>query len=185
MNDFKSSDHVNYGDILDFHPGLKLYHITPLNIPENYDDYPFLEDLAKDVRYTYDMSNQMYFGLTEHFTKYYDYWDKMRNDWNCAHLMFETKNSLKLVYINKHGDYGGSLVEGIDGWIAYDDPFDNFREVLIFQPWEHLIFHSEFIHRKPKKLKDGYHMEHFDQHNLEGSFIGNLKPFVKPTSYRC
>lgn len=139
-------------EILTIAAGMPLYHITPLNIPENYEDEEQLAELPKDVRYKYNRYNgTMFFGLSEFFTMYYD------NLWNHAHLEFITNKPLKMLYFPKgykplnYRPFSDLLKEsGLDGFIAYDDPNDNFLEFVVFKASQNVDFVRELNHVKRK-----------------------------------
>jgi hypothetical protein len=132
-------------DTIEILSGLNLYHVTPKNVEENYDDYPFLEGLAKTERYTYDTNNHMFFGFTEFFTNYY-----ATSEYLTQKLMFETVTPLKLVFFTKEKpatydpDIFQTLLQlGYDGFVAQDDMNDNWLEICIFEPNKHVKFVKE------------------------------------------
>lgn len=124
-------------------PNLDLYHVTPKNIPKNYDEWPFLADLPSTTVYTYDLNRAMYFGLTEMFTNYY-----IRSVQKHQKLMFTTTKSLRLIHFTGKAPLMGNgidgdttfydflIARGYDGLLMKGDPNDGFLEICIFKPTE-------------------------------------------------
>lgn len=125
-------------DIIEILSGLNLYHITPRNVEANYDDYPFLVDLPKTKRYTFDINSPMFFGFTEFFANYYETGGDLSQK-----LMFETINPLKLIDFTKGKPmtYDPDILQlGYDGFVARDDVNDYWLEICIFEPNKNIRF---------------------------------------------
>jgi hypothetical protein len=131
--------------------GLMLYHITPFSTPENIEDYPHLKNVPMGT-FTCRLNKGMYFSLSEEHTIYYDSWLKSENQWKSAHLVFQTINKITLIDFNKNKPNWDVelnkflLNHQIDGWLAYDDPNDNWREIYLFEPYKHVKFIKELHH---------------------------------------
>ena len=65
------------------------------------------------------------------------------------------------------------LSKVVDGWIAYADEDDKWREVSIFNPNLHIKFVEEIHHPKMEDL-DMYPNFDQDQQNLEKAYIGKF-----------
>lgn len=182
-------------EILVFKQGLRLYHITPLNNLENQmeEGREYMKDLPKDVKYTYDPSNPMYFGLSEIFTMYYDTWSRKTSQWKSAHLYAETTDTIKLLNVdkNKPDTIDRNIFEtlkenGLDGYIGYDDPNSNWREIVINEPQKNVKFIHELIHDY-QSIGSSYPAKHLDQQNLDNSIIGRFNTerfFIVKNGYR-
>lgn len=130
--------------------GLSLYHITPLNIISNHEEHEHLISLPEDQEYGYDLTKPMYFGLSEHFTIYYDV------HYNHKHLQFVTKRDLRLLNIGtikKPLDFNELKELGYDGWIARDGEPETWLEVMILKPQDSVEFVRELNHEDVEMLE--------------------------------
>lgn len=160
-----------------FREGLELFHITPIKTddPDQVEERPWMEDVPIGD-YTYNLDGEMFFGLSEKLTIYYD--SMTEGEWNCAHLATSTTSILKLI------DYGADKPMwdeeenirlqdlGIDGWVAYDDCNDSFREVLLFHPRGKIGPFQELDHGDVPPVEGDYMWKHIDQLNLNKRCIG-------------
>jgi len=118
--------------------GLKLYHISSLNIPENHGDEPHLKLLDKETRYSCNLNESMDFGLSENYPIYFGYWIEERNCWKDATILMETTKDLELLDIGRHPFFGANekqlIDSGLDGFIFHPDERDNVRIINILRP---------------------------------------------------
>lgn len=153
-------------DVIEIKAKSNLYHVTPLNIPDNYEEYEWLKDLPNDLEYTYDPTNPMFFGLSEFSTIYF-------GGHNSARLRFKTIRPLKLLNIDEHKGYGNyyshlQLVKDLklDGWTAKDDINDNFYEIMLVNPITNIKLVERYenipsgwelnTHEYPSKIDQAY-----------------------------
>ncbi len=155
--------------IFTFREELPLFHITRKNLPMNTQDNEndYLKTLPPGTS-IYDMTKPMYFSLDELHTIYYDTWDSSTNQWASSHLKGRTIRIIKLAYLGKRKYSIGNLnafinflmSNGIDGFIAYDDNGDRWREVYIFKPANSIIFTGELTH-------NNYDKRLFNENNMQ------------------
>lgn len=165
---------VRQFDIYELNPGLSLYHITPKNIGKYHEEYPHLAELPKDVEWSFDKYRPTSFGLCAQFCNYFDTFYPEKKEF--AHLKTKTKKEIRLVDVDVFKpEYNNGIFYQIlthfnfDGFIAFDDPNDHWREVYIIEPNKVLEDVVEYYEPLDfdKETVDGF--PHFDreQQNLE------------------
>ena len=136
-------------------PNLSIFHITKKNLPINnrYGENPYLLNL-KTGESVIDLNLPIFLSLDEDHTIYYDVWDKSTHQWASDHFKGETTKFLKLIDFGKNKPnystdlYNFIIDTGLDGWVAYDDYPELWREIYIHKPKDKIIF--------TEKLKHGY-----------------------------
>lgn len=163
-----------------FRDGLRLYHITPIrrDDPDMIVERPWLEDIPIGT-YTFNLDLPMYFGLAEEHTMFYD--SKIEGEWYSAHLATKSTAVLKLIDYGAHRPSDREAINfvtplGIDGWIAYPDPYDNWREVCLLRPRDvigELMELDHYNYDRPGITE--YAWKDKDQANLNKSCIGSFR----------
>ncbi len=156
---FKCDKIIIRSEILTFKEGLNLYHGTYRKTKESLDELKDSESKYNTLQ-TYadgscmnDLQYLKFFGVGRNLPNYYI----AHNDYtNKCTLKYTTKKTLHLIdvgnklidklsyllLINK-SHKSNELYSEIDGWIGYDDPGDNWREVCLFRPIECLNLQAE------------------------------------------
>lgn len=170
-----------------FREGLKLYHITPIRShdPDIVEGRPWMANVPIG-QYTYNLDMGMFFGLAEILTMYRD--SRTEDGWESAHLSTVSTKTLKLINYGKDKPMWNDKEHrrlknlGIDGWIAYDDPKDAWREVYLFFPRGKIAPFMELDHDEYDRPME-YLWEHIDQKNLNNSCIGsyNIGDLIVPS----
>lgn len=150
--------------------GFNMYHVTSRNLGQDEDDSDYITNLPYG-EYPKSIDHAMYFGITSEFPYYYG-----ANEYSRPSLKFTTKRDINLMYVNKNlldGElsraltlsyttycvpttYNGTkLSYRIDGWIAFDDGNDTWREIYLFRPNEVLMGEGvPYIHHNITKIKE-------------------------------
>ena len=132
--------------------GMELFHITPKNIPFNTHDgdRSYLLDLPRGKSRFYT-EKPLFFSLDEFHTIYYDQW--IENQWASTHLAVETTDTIKVINFGRNKPYWNeAMIQylsdlGIDGWVAYDDNDDLWREIMLFEPRNKMRLVRELNHK--------------------------------------
>lgn len=140
--------------VVQLHEGFKLYHVTPRNIPENADMFQDYIERGYDIPvaggYSLDVRHSKYFSITKYHPFYYGA-DKLGK--RQVALMYKTIKPMILMYQRYNLDWKDDMRPRwasfdeciannewltntcLDGWIASDDPLDDWFEIYLFRPY--------------------------------------------------